>query len=174
MKRRDFSFLSKNEVVASIFSIFLLMVYISWLFECLLELFFFLPLLAGITSVLLSYTSLRYSWTVFMCALCAYYITIFYLGVSLNMVNSDVESLGIAIFGLSLILGLFGLARWFHKRPDKNTRFSAIFFFLLSICLTFHVKFHREQSGRVKCILQMVTIEKLVIGYRRVHQYCIS
>lgn len=122
------------------------------------------PGLVGVIAVILSYTRFRYSWIVFVCAVPTFYLAVFYFDV-VGLEDIELHPQIIFIFSLLLATGVFALVRWYYKRPHKNTLvYSGVLVLLLCI-LFFLGNLYREGADRSKCILQMSTLEKLVVSH---------
>ncbi|MEY2407838.1 MAG: hypothetical protein QOF48_508 [Verrucomicrobiota bacterium] len=72
---------------------------------------------AGAASVVLSFTRLRYSWIVFLCALPAFTIGLSLTGVQIAQRLFSPE---LAVFCTLFFVGAFGIFRWSYKRSWKS------------------------------------------------------
>jgi 1,4-dihydroxy-2-naphthoate octaprenyltransferase len=70
---------------------------------------------AGVASVILTFTKYRHSWIVIICALPAFAVGIFYTGGFL--LSRRPFSPWFALFWVLLFFGAFSIFRWCYKRP---------------------------------------------------------
>lgn len=117
--------------------------------------------LIGVIAVILTYTRFRYSWIVFVIAFPWLYLGIFYPRIE----GLRGQPLYAVIFILLFATSVFAVIRWYYKRPHKNTHIYTIVL-LLILCSQFPLyNRYKEGADRARCILQMITFNKLVYSY---------